>query len=239
MTARRGPYQTGIRRRREIIDAASLVFARYGYAGASLRQIADDVGVTAAAFTRHFGNKEGLLQAVIDHWETKNDAFFDGARGLGYFRRLPQFMVAHTREPGLIELFLTLSTEATNPQHPARDWAVKRYERTVRLGISYLKEARAMGEVLPMDDKQLEVESRSVFALMDGLQLQWLLDPSIDAAQAFEIQLDALIDRWSGAVPARPAKHRAARYDAKHANGDDSTAVARAGVGKRRSGPAG
>jgi AcrR family transcriptional regulator len=236
VTARRGPYQTGIRRRREIIDAASLVFARYGYAGASLRQIADDVGVTAAAFTRHFGNKEGLLQAVIDHWETKNDAFFDGARGLGYFRRLPQFMVAHTREPGLIELFLTLSTEATNPQHPARDWAVKRYERTVRLGISYLKEARAMGEVLPMDDKQLEVESRSVFALMDGLQLQWLLDPSIDAAQAFEIQLDALIDRWSGAVP---AKHRAARYDAKHANGDDSTAVARAGVGKRRSGPAG
>ena len=30
-----------------------------------------------------------------------------------------------------------------------------------------------MGEVLPMDDKQLEVESCSVFALMDGLQLQW------------------------------------------------------------------
>ena len=239
MTARRGPYQTGIRRRREIIDAASLVFARYGYAGASLRQIADDVGVTAAAFTRHFGNKEGLLQAVIDHWETKNDSFFDGARGLGYFRRLPQFMVAHTREPGLIELFLTLSTEATNPQHPARDWAVKRYERTVRLGINYLKEARAMGEVLPMDDKQLEIVSRSVFALMDGLQLQWLLDPSIDAAQAFEIQLDALIDRWSGAVPARPAKQRAARYDVKHANGDDSTAAARASVGKRRSNPAG
>ena len=72
-----------------------------------------------------------------------------------------------------------------------------------------------MGEVLPMDDKQLEVESRSVFALMDGLQLQWLLDPSIDAAQAFEIQLDALVDQWHGAVPARPAKHRAARYDAQ------------------------
>ena len=29
-------------------------------------------------------------------------------------------------------------------------------------------------------------------------------DPSIDAAQAFEIQLDALIDRWSGAVPPGP-----------------------------------
>ena len=81
MTARRGPYQTGSGGAGKIIDAASLVFARYGYAGASLRQIADDVGVTAAAFTRHFGNKEGLLQAVIDHWETKNDSFFDGACG--------------------------------------------------------------------------------------------------------------------------------------------------------------
>ena len=73
MTTPRGPYRSGIKRRREIIDAASLVFARYGYAGSSLRQIADDVGVTAAAFTRHFGNKEGLLQAVIEHWERKTN----------------------------------------------------------------------------------------------------------------------------------------------------------------------
>ncbi len=59
MTIRRGPYRSGIKRRREIIDAASLVFARYGYAGASLRQMADDVGVTAAAFSRHFAQQGG------------------------------------------------------------------------------------------------------------------------------------------------------------------------------------
>ena len=50
----RGPYQKGIRRRREIVDAASRIFARYGYGGGSLRQIADDVGVTPAALARHF-----------------------------------------------------------------------------------------------------------------------------------------------------------------------------------------
>jgi AcrR family transcriptional regulator len=218
VTTPRGPYRSGIKRRREIIDAASLVFARYGYAGSSLRQIADDVGVTAAAFTRHFGNKEGLLQAVIEHWESKNEPFFEGAHGLEYFRRLPQFMVLHTAEPGLIELFLTLSTEATNPQHPAREWAVRRYERTVKMGIGYLREACALGQVQPMDDHQLEVESRSVYALMDGLQLQWLLDPALDAAGVFETQLEALIDRWSGA----------ARHDLL-TNGDGARAKAAAG----------
>ncbi len=212
----RGPYQNGIRRRREIVDAASRVFARYGYTGGSLRQIAEDVGVTTAALTRHFGNKEGLLQAVLDHWEGDNISFFDGAHGLEYFRRLPKFILLHTTEPGLIELLLTLATEATNPQHPVRKWAVERYKRTIDLGISFLREAYAMGEVVPMDDAQLEIEARALYAVMDGVQLQWLLDPSVDPVEVFESQLSAFFDRWTRGVrhttvaqkPARPAKGR-------------------------------
>src|ERR1700722_3397963 len=84
----RGPYQKGIRRRREIVDAASRIFARYGYGG-SLRQIANDVGVTPAALARHFGNKYGLLQAVLTHWEDDDAHHFDGARGLEDFPRPP------------------------------------------------------------------------------------------------------------------------------------------------------
>src|ERR1700734_1925302 len=112
----RGPYQKGIRRRREIVDAASRIFARYGYGG-SLRQIAND-----------------------------DDHHFAGARGLEYYRRLPGLMTYHTTEPGLIELLLTLSTEATDPQHPARDWAVERYQGVVNKGVNYLREAMDIGE---------------------------------------------------------------------------------------------
>ena len=221
VSAPRGPYQNGIKRRREIVDAASRVFARYGYTGGSLRQIAEDVGVTTAALTRHFDNKEGLLQAVLDHWEGDNISFFDGAHGLEYFRRPPLFIQDHMKEPGLIELLLTLATEATNPQHPVRTWAVERYKRTVDLGVGYLREACAMGEVLPMDDHQLEVEARSIYAIMDGVQLQWLLDPTVDPAGVFEAQLDAFIARWAGrgsrqrpprpSRPARPAPSPAAK----------------------------
>ena len=45
-----------------------------------------------------------------------------------------------------------------------------------------MREASEMGQVLPMDSTRRELEARGVFALMDGLQLQWLLDPSLDAA---------------------------------------------------------
>jgi AcrR family transcriptional regulator len=191
----RGPYQKGIRRRREIVDAASRIFARYGYGG-SLRQIANDVGVTPAALARHFGNKYGLLQAVLTHWEDDDAHHFDGARGLEYFRRLPGLMNYHTTEPGLIELLLTLSTEATDPQHPARSWAVERYRSVVNLGIRYLREATEIGEVGPMDEEQIEIEARGVFALMDGMQLQWLLDPSLPVVHMFEMQLNTVLERW-------------------------------------------
>ena len=199
----RGPYQKGIRRRREIVDAASRIFARYGYGGGSLRQIADDVGVTTAALARHFENKYGLLQAVLEHWEGDNDRHFDGARGLEYFRRLPGLMEYHAAEPGLIELLLTLATEATDPQHPARDWAVERYARVVNLGVRYLREARELGEIAPMEDEQIEIEVRGVFALMDGMQLQWLLDPSLPVVPMFKTQLDMILARWSRGVRAR------------------------------------
>jgi AcrR family transcriptional regulator len=202
----RGPYRTGIKRRREIVDAASRIFARYGYAGGSLRQIAGDVGVTPAALARHFDNKYGLLQAVLTHWEQENDHWFDGAQGLEYYRRLPKLVEFHTSEPGLIELLLTVATEATDPQHPARAWAVARYDRTIRLGINYLHEAQDIGEIHPMDDAQIELEARGVFALMDGMQLQWLLNPSLPVAQLFKDQLDPILKRWAkGAKPKRAA----------------------------------
>jgi AcrR family transcriptional regulator len=211
----RGPYRTGIKRRREIVDAASRIFARYGYAGGSLRQIAGDVGVTPAALARHFDNKYGLLQAVLTHWEEENDHWFDGARGVEYFRRLPKLVEFHTGEPGLIELLLTVATEATDPQHPARAWAVARYEKTINLGINYLREAREMGEIYAMDDKQIELEARGVFALMDGMQLQWLLNPSLPVAQLFKDQLDPILKRWAkGAKPKRRSRAAVAKETA-------------------------
>ena len=35
-----------------------------------------------------------------------------------------------------------------------------------------------------------------IFAIMDGLELQWLLDPTVDMVAHFNQYLDDTIERW-------------------------------------------
>ena len=70
-TNARGPYRTGIRRREQIVATAIAVFGEYGYAGGSIRTIAERVGVSHATLLQHFGSKEGLLTAVLQEWDRR------------------------------------------------------------------------------------------------------------------------------------------------------------------------
>lgn len=56
------------KRRLEILVAASDVFTAFGYDLANMQAIADSAGVTKATLYAHFGDKEQLFRAVIDHW---------------------------------------------------------------------------------------------------------------------------------------------------------------------------
>jgi len=53
--------------RRRLIDAGLDAFGRYGFDGASTRDIAKRAGVNLAAIPYHFGGKEGLHTAVAQH----------------------------------------------------------------------------------------------------------------------------------------------------------------------------
>ena len=118
-TVRRGPYRTGVRRREQIIGAATAVFAEYGYAGGSVRTIADRIGVSPASLLQHFGSKEGLLMAVLENWDRHTvDAQLIDVTGLDYFRRLPEVMAANVSNRGLLELFITMAAEATSGAPP-------------------------------------------------------------------------------------------------------------------------
>lgn len=195
----RGPYQNGIRTRREIIDSATRVFGSYGYAGGSLRQIADEVGVTPAALTRHFDNKEGLLAAVLGQWDAATDSLLPAdVRGLDFFFRLRDTLVFNRQNRGLIELFLTLTAEASNNNHPARPFIQSRYQRVVAEAVGHLREARDAGETLPMTDAAVVGEVRAIYALMDGIQLQWLIDPDLDSAAIFAAALTDFLRKWTG-----------------------------------------
>ena len=51
--------------RQRILDVAAHLFAARGYAGTSIRDIADELGVTKAALYYHFSSKEVLLQQIV------------------------------------------------------------------------------------------------------------------------------------------------------------------------------
>jgi len=179
--ATRGPYRTGIRRREQIVAAAIEVFGEFGFAGGSIRTIAERVGVSHATLLQHFGTKEGLLLAVLAEWDRRTvEARLAGASGLDYFRRLPEVMGAHLAQRGLLELFTTIAAEASSPTTLAMQ----------------LQQAVNAGEVTPLSPAEIDVEVRLVTAVLDGIGLQWLLDPSTDVVASISTYITRTITGW-------------------------------------------
>ena len=50
-----------------ILDAAAETFARHGYAGTSVQQVADAVGYSKTGLLRRFPSKQALYEAVVEH----------------------------------------------------------------------------------------------------------------------------------------------------------------------------
>ena len=49
-----------------LLEAALVIFARDGYAGTNIKDIAESVGIVKSALYRHFDSKEAIWDAVID-----------------------------------------------------------------------------------------------------------------------------------------------------------------------------
>jgi AcrR family transcriptional regulator len=193
----RGPYRKGLRRRREIVAAAAVVFGRYGYRAGSLRAIADLVGTSPATLVAYFTNKEGLLIAVLQHWREESDPITVAFEGLDFIRAFVLLMRYHDAHRGLMELFLTMSIEAAREEHPAHEFMIERQRHTQDTMIRCLKSAHADGHIAPLSDDDLEEEARLLIAGLDGLELQWMLDPRLDLEAVVRRLIDASIARWS------------------------------------------
>lgn len=60
----RKPKGEGHSRRAEILAAAERIFVEYGYEGATIRKIADEVGLSSTALYMHFPDKGAILQEI-------------------------------------------------------------------------------------------------------------------------------------------------------------------------------
>lgn len=61
-----GREQRGDRTAQALLRAACTAFAERGFAGASVRDIADEAGANPALIRYHFGSKQGLYRRIVD-----------------------------------------------------------------------------------------------------------------------------------------------------------------------------
>ncbi|QJW37968.1 TetR/AcrR family transcriptional regulator [Cellulosimicrobium protaetiae] len=168
-------YAKGRAKREEILQASIVLFGEVGYHAASLREIASRVGMSHPGLLHHFPTKVALLEAVLDHRDTVDQADLaaDLARGTDYFDALVSLVERNGQRRHVVELFTALVAEATSPDHPAHAHFVRRYEWAVgRTGEQLARRAREGGLREGVDPA---ATARHVIALMDGLQVQWLL----------------------------------------------------------------
>jgi AcrR family transcriptional regulator len=185
-TARRGGYAKGRERRDAILHAANDLFAVQGFHGTSLSSIAARVGLSDAGLLHHFPSKEHLLLELLalrhEH-DTERVAAALAAHE-GYLAALLGLCRENQATPGLVRLFAILAAESVDDDHPAHDWTVERY-RTLRARIvPRLEREQREGRIDPALDVRLLAPQ--LIAMLDGLQVQWLLDPDeVDMSAVF------------------------------------------------------
>lgn len=83
--------------RSKLIQAARKSFALHGYANASMDELTADAGLTRGALYHHFGDKKGLLQAVVDQIDTEmaDKAHAFSAREKNAWKRLLAEAIAY------------------------------------------------------------------------------------------------------------------------------------------------
>lgn len=177
MTAQvRRSYAKGRAKRREIIDKAVALFGEVGYRGASLREIASRCGISHPGLIHHFPTKEALLLAVLEQRD-EDDArrlLADGVVGVDRLRRMVDVVELNTGRRAIVEMFTALAAEATSVDHPAHAYFAERYRSSIA-GLAYdYAHARDAGLLRPGINP--EDAARQLIALMDGLQVQWLID---------------------------------------------------------------
>jgi beta-glucosidase len=195
---RRGTYAKGRAARELILETALDVIGRKGYTATSLRDIADQAGMTQAGLLHHFDTKENLLAEVLRKRDEVDRQHFSPVD----ITQLPLIiqLAHHNMEvPGLVQLYVSLQAAAVNPEHPCHDYFRDR-DLVVHGRITRDIEKRQKAGTFD-SDADPRVIARMLLALSDGLQAEWAINPAVDLAGT----LDAFWNSYARTSPTVPA----------------------------------
>jgi AcrR family transcriptional regulator len=183
----------GRTQRDRVLRAAMDIFSAQGYRGASLDAVAEAVGMTRQGLLHYFPSKVQLLLGVLelrqelDH--ERVEQMFERSHGIADV--LLELVRRNQVQPELIRMFTVLAAESVDAEHPGHDWFVERYRglrarMTERIAAE--QRAGALGGALTAGSI-----ATLLIAVMDGLQIQHLLDPgAVDMVEPLEDLLNRL-----------------------------------------------
>jgi len=172
--------------RERVLRAALRAIATNGYRGSALAAIAADAGLTTAGLLHHFPSKEHLLVAVLAERDRLDGAQFQlaGFQGLAALDRLAELVQHNAMVPGLVQAYTVLMGESVGEDHPAREWFRERYPRRRANIAAALRAGIESGAI--RSDVNCDAVAAEIIAMMDGLQVQWVLNPDqVDMAAVF------------------------------------------------------
>ena len=198
MTTLQTPRRTQTERtrasREKIIQAATEFFARQGFHGAKMAEIAKAANLTEPGLLHHFPSKTHLLMEVLKERDRiDSERMHTTLQNNGnHFLEAGSELVDHNETvPGLVQLFTLMVSESISPDHPAHDFFIQRYQRKREQVTHAIAQAQQAGEVRA--DIPAEILAVLIFAMMDGLQVQWLLEPDeIDMSGTFRVLMNLL-----------------------------------------------
>jgi AcrR family transcriptional regulator len=188
-------------RRRALIEATLSCLARKGHDGLSVRRISEAAGVSVGLINHHFPSKAALVAEAYRTLHARLSAAFENAlagapAGASARRRLDRYIEASFSAPNLDPDMLHIWVVF---------WSLSRHtpevrevrEETYAASLSVLEGliAEAMREA-GGDGKTAHLAAIGLTALLDGLWLEWCLNPRTFAPS----EAASLARIWIGAA---------------------------------------
>ncbi len=191
-------------RRRQILAAAEVCFARHGFHQASMQEICKEAELSPGSVYRYFRGKDDLIAALIDESWDETRRLFAAARGepdvLNAIARMAEAILRDLDRPNIGPLHFECTAETVrNPKVAAQ---VRQADAEA---VDELADLLRRGQVSGRIDPTLDpaTTARTLIALIDGLSWRKFIDPTADATGFLET-IRTLLDRFLTPTRGRP-----------------------------------
>ncbi len=170
-------YQPGIETRKRILTAVRHLLGEAGMEGTTLKAICDRADIQPGSFYNLFASKEEAILSVVREAVTAVDPDPDH-RGTDTVADLVEAYVAFvTDQPVLAKVYLKMAVGGGMSDDHLTDRVLVHHRRRIERFTEAL-----LREYPDLSDMDARRSAERILATLNGLVLQWSLDPETDVA---------------------------------------------------------